>query len=387
MSDRVIITGARSAVALDLARDFDCLGYEVHMADCSSAYISKWSKTPKCVHHYASPVNEPTRFTRDIQNIVKTIDPVMIVPTCEEVFHLSRLSLAEDFKQRLFSPSLSDLRVLHAKDSFIELCLDIGLNAPDTYTIKNKDDLQNYKDNSKEWVFKPCYSRFGAKTLITPNEHELATVTPDKDSPWIAQRYIKGQELSFYAVAHSGTLGTLAAYTSSWRLKGGASYVFEPVPEELLEEIRQLAEKIISKLSLTGQISCDLILDSRHKLWGIECNPRSTSGLHLLTGNGFLANAMINSEAKAMPSNKKSKYMLPMILTYGFTNALKNFGWKKWFDTLLNGQDVIGIKEDRFPVIGALIDTFLFMKYARKNKLSLTKATTVDIEWNGETLV
>lgn len=56
MADTILITGARSAVALDLARDFAAGGFQVHMADCSSSFLSRWSKIPTRVHRAPTPL-------------------------------------------------------------------------------------------------------------------------------------------------------------------------------------------------------------------------------------------------------------------------------------------------------------------------------------------
>ncbi len=386
MSNAILITGARSAVALDLSRDFHRLGYTIHTADCSSAYISKYSKSSDFVHSYASPVHNAKQFIADITALVKEINPLIIIPTCEEIFHLSRPNLSSVVKDRIFSPSLNDLHILHAKDQFIIFCNQIGIRTPETHVIRSCNDLSAFFDHSLEWVFKPCYSRFGAKTIIAPTSKVLNSILPTPQDSWLAQKYIKGQELSFYAIAHTGKLAALSVYSSKWRLKGGASYVFETSSNEIFNKVKIIAKTIAASLNLTSQFACDMMMDQEGKIWVIECNPRSTSGIHLLTGTGRLAQAMLNQNEEVLYTQNTKRYMLPMMLTYGLITTAKESRWSEWLNTIKSGDDVISTSKEYLPILGSILDTVIFMKHVIKHKMSLQQATTFNIEWNGENL-
>ncbi len=384
MAYNVLITGARSAVALDLARDFKAAGYSVHAADCSSAFISKWSSSIDRFSRYEAPNTNRIQFQKDIQHLIKTIKPDIVIPTCEEVFHLTHPSLQEILEDKFFAPKLSVLDELHAKDKFASLCHTLGLNTPESHAIKHKDDLQSFLTNTHDWVFKPCYSRFGSQTLIAPSKTEIENLEPTEARPWLAQEKINGEEMSFYAVCKNGQLQAIAGYKSDWRLNGGASYVFETVDQDTLSQMKVIASRVARHLTLSGQLSCDIIKDRNGTLWPIECNPRATSGLHLLAGTGGLARAITTQNEEAITPQDNMRYMLPMMMSYGIGNMLRNKNASKWISTLKLGNDVIGAPKDRAPVIGAIVDTVMFGLTGTKNKCSLTQATTIDIEWNGE---
>lgn len=385
MAETILITGARAPVALDMARDFTQAGHKVFLADCNSAYIAKWSNTAQKVLAYAPPIYQPKKFRCDIKGLIDRLQPKFIIPTCEEVFHLAHPDLESRLKDKLFTPPLTVLNQLHNKETFNNLCSELNVSVPETHIIDNHDDLQTYQSRSKELVFKPCYSRFGAQTLIKPSADQLKTVQPTEQNPWIAQKFIPGEEYSFYAVSRNGKLIALAVYKSDWRLKGGASYVFTPADPDAEKQAKIIAEKLAKNLNLTGQFSCDLIIDHNSTAWPIECNPRATSGLHLLTGNGDLARAIVDQIEYKVAPGAAHKYMFPMMLTYGLIKAIKQQKYKDWLSTLKSGSDVISSKNDRLPVLGSLLDTLIFAKHAFKHNLSLSQATTYDIEWNGET--
>lgn len=376
MKQRILITGARSAVALDLAREFHSTGYEVHTADCSSAFISRWSNAVKQFHHYRSPNADPQGFNEDIIALSSALRPLHIIPTCEEVFHLAKPALRPSIGHLLFAPELEQLHELHGKHSFIALCTKIGIPAPESHVLTDQDALQDF--SSGEWVFKPCYSRFGEEALIAPSPTQLSRVIPDSLFPWLAQRRIYGQEFSFYAIAQQGKLITIAPYFSNWRLAGGASYAFISAPAQITEKITRIASKIAAATNLTGQFSCDLIMDKQEQLWPIECNPRTTSGLHLLSGNGAVAKAI--TQATPASVQHSTRYLKPMMLLNGL-NPSRFINCKR---TLEEGEDVLGVHNDRLPMIGALLDTAVFSCRAIGTGTTLTQATTKDIEWNGE---
>ncbi|MGZ9099640.1 MAG: hypothetical protein ACXW3O_08055, partial [Brevundimonas sp.] len=86
MAERILITGARAAAALDIARSLRAAGYEAHLADCSPAWTARASRSTGPVHRYASPVARPAAFARDLRDLIARLDPVRIIPACEEVF-------------------------------------------------------------------------------------------------------------------------------------------------------------------------------------------------------------------------------------------------------------------------------------------------------------
>jgi hypothetical protein len=383
MTDRVLITGARAAAALDLARDFRRAGFEVHMADCTNARISRWSRVPAGFHTYAPPVGEPIRFRADIAGILRDVDPVLVIPTCEEVFHLAMPPLAAMLGERLFAPPLETLKSLHDKAAFAQSCAGLGLPIPETHRLTRDDHVHQYAGTSAEWVFKACFSRFGGGTRISPNPAALRRIRPTAEAPWIAQRRIFGEEVSFYAVAQAGRVVAFAAYGAKWRLAGGAGMSFDPVAPRAAANLAELAGRIADAFSITGQFACDAIIDAGGRPWLIECNPRATSGLHLLVDSGDLARAICDPDAPPAVARSGPRHLLPAMLTFGLVQAVTRRRLRLWWAQVRNGCDVAGVPGDRRPVAGALIDGIGFMAKGAMRGISTPAAATADIEWNG----
>ena len=104
----MLVTGARAAAALDIARDFVAAGWEVHMADSVTARMARWSSIPATHHRFPPPRQERARFRYAIRELVDRHRMDLVVPACEEVFHLA--ALKQDLGERLFAPDLARLR-------------------------------------------------------------------------------------------------------------------------------------------------------------------------------------------------------------------------------------------------------------------------------------
>lgn len=386
MAEAVLITGARAAAALDLARDFAAAGYDVHMADCGAARIAKWSRVPTAFHRYASPVKHPRRFREDIARLVQDLRPAAIIPSCEEVFHLAAPALIETVQPILFAPPLPQLRQLHDKHAFALACADGGLSAPESHRITAPEELESFVGESLEWVFKPCFSRFGESALIGPEPRALAALTPSPAAPLLAQRRIRGMEACFYGVARDGNLVAFAAYQSHWRLGGGAGFAFAPLAQDKAGQLRKLAAKLAHSTQITGQFACDAVFDGQGDPWLIECNPRATSGVHLLAGNGGLARAMMSGDPLSAEGPKSAHHLGLAMAVFGLPLAIRTNRVAEWRRTMTEGTDAIARPGDRMPLVGALIDAASFALRGLSQGISTTSATTADIAWDGEDL-
>lgn len=382
---RVLITGARAAAALDVARDFAAAGWEPHLADCVSVRMARWSKTPARIHHYPSPRKNGDAFRKAILDMVETFDFELIVPTCEEVFHLAAPILQAQLKHRLFASNLATLRRLHDKLAFANDCAEWGLSVPESHMISSAIELSRFESQSCDWVFKPRYSRFGDNALIGPEPDALAKIKPDADKPWMVQARVIGEEACFHAIAYKGRLVAFAAYGSDWRLSGGARYAFEPISDQRNTALRDIAERLALHANIHGQFACDVMFDEMNTPFLLECNPRATSGVHMLAGAGDLARAI--SDGIASPQTKsRIFYLAPAMFVFGFSHALRCGKLPAWQQCLVAGSDVISRPGDRWPFVGALVDAVSFTWTGLARNISTNAATTFDLEWNGEEL-
>ena len=383
MNKRVLVTGARAAAALDIARDFVAVGWEVHMADSVTARMARWSSIPATHHRFPPPRQQRARFRYAIRELVDRHRMDLVVPACEEVFHLA--ALKQDLGERLFAPDLARLRQLHDKLAFTRAAEGWGLPVPESHPVETGGDLARYLPESHEWVLKPRFGRFGDQTLVGPDAARLEKLASRLEGGWMAQRRITGEEVCFQGVAHHGRLVAFAAYRSDWRLGGGARYAFEPVEKDKAVRLRDLAGTLARKAAIHGLFACDVLFDADGASYLIECNPRATSGVHLMAGDGHLARAIAEgTDAQTNPTS--TSYLGPAMVLFGLPRAIAKGELAAWRACLAEGRDAISRPGDRTPLVGSLVDAARFFAKARAHAISTNAATTYDIEWNGEEL-
>jgi hypothetical protein len=362
---RILITGARAPVTRDLAHALSAAGHDVHLADVfrtRTAGRFRW-------HTYAAPVQQPARFARDIVKINIDLKPDLIVPLCEEVFHLAEISGLP-----LFAPGRDTLLRLHSKFDFNQWVRRLGLDAPATQRVGPKDT-----DRAETSVFKPEFSRFGARCLVRPAPELVAELSHEAANPWLRQDYIAGDDLCFHAIARAGRVRAFAAYRSDWRTTGGASYYFEPLAPALSQRLLDIAETLVAAGRLTGQIACDIRHDADGRLWLIECNPRGTSGLHLLAHSPrALGDAFLYDDGGTLTGSEAPVCLGPAMMVLGLSEALRTDRLDAW------RRDVGRARDAMAGVLAAAVTDHLGHGLrATLRRKRLDQLLTEDIEYNG----
>lgn len=380
MPERVLITGARAPAALDLARTFSAAGFEVHMADCAPSRMSSFSRVVRQMHRFPSPRAGFGGFAAAMAKLISYVDPAIVIPTCEEVFYLAALE-----HERVFAPDLPTLRRLHSKYLFAREAAALGLAVPETTLVDSAAGLEAFLGNAKDLVLKPEFSRFGARTLVGPSRDDFRAACSFDAGAWVAQRRVRGAEASFYAVSNGSRLVAFSSYNSPWKFRGGAGYAFETLAQAAHKQLLSIAETLAAKIVPRGQFACDVMIDADGTPWLLECNPRATSGIHLFDRSPALADAMLGRrEGPVLTQDGRAKHIGPALWTFGLPTALMQGRIREWIRRRRESADVISAPRDAAPVVGAMIDAARLNLIGIRRGISITRASTLDIEWNGE---
>ena len=362
---RVLITGGRAPIALDLSRALRTAGHDVHIADVFKTRMLRGFAQ----HTYASPVHATGAFAADVRRLNAQVAPDLVIPLCEEVFHLAELA---DPALPLYAPPMATLMRLHSKFAFIAWARDLGLDAPATERISGPVDAAV----AARSVIKPEFSRFGTRCLIKPGRHRLKHKA--LSNGWIRQDHIDGEDLCFYALASRGRLTAFAAYRCDWRAQGGAGYHFQPLAPALAGRLREIACRLIEAGDLTGQIACDLRHDAADRLWLIECNPRGTSGLHLLTHDPrALGRAFLSPDGDPLEGDVRPAGVGLAMMLYGVPEALRTGRLAQWRRDLKARDVLAGAR------LAAFGDSLSYCAAAALRGQDLAAFLTHDIECNG----
>ncbi|MFC5406129.1 ATP-grasp domain-containing protein [Cohnella soli] len=406
---RILLTGGRSPAALELARLFHAAGHRVFAAESAPYHLCRVSRCVEQSFVVPAPTGDPAGFARELRAIAVNNRIDLLIPVCEEIFHIARELRQFDGVCRVFAPPLEALERVHHKGSFIRFAESIGLHVPATVTFESPDDWLPLVDDprfSDGIVLKPAYSRFASRTLfLEPDRGDsrsfaikrqrqkivrlLANANVTSEHPWVAQALLRGEEWCTYSVAHRGEMTAYAAYRSTFRAGRGASIHYEARTQP---NVREWVRHFVKESRFTGQIAFDFIIAADGTVAPLECNPRTTSGVHLFGSDDRLAEAMLEpsellTEGQvAIPSAQAGQgaMLSAAMLSFGLVQAVKQRNLREWLRAYRSSRDVVFRRDDPKPFTEQFRLLAWTRRIAREQGITLQQASTSDIEWNGE---
>ncbi len=379
----VLILGGRAPAALDHARRFHRQGWGVVLGDSVSCRLSGWSQSVAATLRLPSPRYAPQAFVAGLNAAIRRHAIDLVVPTCEEVFYLSRYRDQLPAGVRVLADRFDTLRILHSKWDFVGAAAGCGATVPDSCRVATLAEARAWAGPDPV-VLKPEYSRFGVHVRVHPEG--LPADAPDLEvaGAWVAQRYHAGTELCSYGIADRGRLLAHAVYRPGYRIRRSSSYYFDPCRSP---QIRDFVAAFVAKMEFTGQISFDWIQGADGTATVIECNPRATSGLHLFTQADALPAALAGEGSACLEAdNAQAAMIASLMLSVGLAQALAGNSLGRWWRDYHRASDVIAVAGDVLPLPGALVDLGAYARQAMLQGCNLRQAATRDIEWDGECL-
>ncbi len=379
----VLILGGRAPVALDHARRFAHQGWTVCIADSIPCQISGASKAVSASFRIASPRHAPAQFAADLARIVRERSIDLLVPTCEEVFFVSRYRHRLPSHVRVLAEGFDKLRAVHSKWTFLELAQDCGADVPVSARVRTLDEARAWAAG-RAVVLKPEFSRFGVHVRLYRNG------IPDDAPPladlgaWVVQTLVTGQEFCSYSVVDRGRLVAHALYRPDWRMSTSASFYFTPAR---IDAVRHFVANFARKLDFTGQLSFDWIRQADGRVSPLECNPRATSGCHLFGLDDPLPAALAGTlDGCIEPAPGVPRMAAAVMASAGLFDAWRHGTLRQWRHDWRAATDVIATPGDRGPLWGGVRDLGAYARMAIAQRCNMREAATQDIEWDGQAL-
>lgn len=389
---RILLTGGRAFVTLDLARQFAHAGHHVVVAESVPVHLCRYSQCVNKSYLVPRPNSEPGAYIDALIRIIQVEQIDLVIPTCEEIFfiagELDRLSAC----CAVFSAPLAQLERLHSKWDFNQLVRHYGLCVPETHLLTSQHDLQRFLTyNQRPFVIKPVFSRFATQVIIVESVEQPGRTFEELDIsdtyPWIAQEKIEGQAFCSYSIAHAGKLAAHTVYAENFTAGQGACIQFAPVEHP---EIDSWIERFVNLAQFSGQIAFDFIVTEAGHVYPLECNPRATSGIHLFQGDRQLPSAFLERNQSDQPVLRPGVSMQAMIapamLVYGLLAVRSWKRLKEWLCIFWQARDVIFDVRDIRPFLSQPLILWYNLRGSRALDISLQAFATIDIEWNGQRL-
>jgi hypothetical protein len=374
----ILITSACAPISVDIARILIQQGHRVWMCDSLRWPIGRFCPQIAGYERLPSPRFAFDDFAAAIIALCQKHKIDFIIPTSEEVFWLAKIkNLPAHTKLR--TAALSTLAQVHNKWTFATLAKQLGYGANENELIQSPDELKSWiqnHENLPNYVAKPVFSRFATQTLVSPTATQLKLLQPTATQPWLLQTRAVGQEFCTYNLAENGQLLAHCAYLPKYRIgKRSASLYFQPVSSSGLEK---LCADFIKLSNFSGQICFDVIETSTGFV-ALECNPRGTSGAHLMAQKpAEYAKALLGG---APP--EANIHAAPMMLTIPLLASHPSL-----LLTKLGRQDLRAasdaMSQAKLPFWAQLASLSEVFYTSITKRIKPLHASTHDIEWNGE---
>ncbi|WP_104400399.1 carboxylate--amine ligase [Vibrio penaeicida] len=372
---RFLVTGARAPVAFEWAQALLKQGHQVYLSDCTRFPLARYTKGVSGYIKTPAPKTDFDGYRAAILEAIDRFDIQVVIPTCEEVFYLARF-IDERPNVNGFMPPSDLLYTLHNKKDVFGLLEHLpSVKIPSTRLITNKKQI----DIDSNSILKPIHSRFGTEVIREVNTDAVSSIEVSKQYPWVQQQKLSGASLCLYAIFEHGKLIVHQCYFPKYCLNHSAATYFEPTEDA---RVSQFIEAFGIKHNYHGQVSFDF-MEHKGDIYVIECNPRATSGLHLI-GDLLLWNKdeFTSKRSSSLNSLKVSAKHLGgvMLICDGWKSLFKKKSWRDFLST----PSTIPVSQIPIAVCGFPLGAIELIYNAKKQKLSLSAATTFDIEWNGE---
>jgi hypothetical protein len=378
----VLITGGRAPATLDLARHFSTAGHRVIGVEHWRCHLSRPSNAFSCWYTIPAPLTDRLAFESELLDIVRRELVDLLIPTCEEVFHIARAYAKLSEHCTVFCASLDVLRGLHSKFTFNQSARDLGLPAPDTWLVTDRDQLLDFLHVAgPDLVFKPEYSRFATHVVIGPRTgRDVDQIAPTPENAWVVQERLTGRHICTFSTAHAGRVTAHTTYASEITA-GSAAVHFEHIDHA---EAVEWVKRFVEGKALSGQLSFDFIEVPGRDLLPLECNPRITSGLHLFEDSARITNAYLDPAAPHVtPHIGSSAMVTAAVLLYGLPSIRSMGDLARIARAIWSARDVVCSIRDPLPGALQLLAIVQLLLQGIRHRRSMTAVSTIDIEYDG----
>lgn len=285
---RVILTYARSLMALVIARSLAERGVEVIACDDVGLTVCSFSRHVQETFTVAPWEAEPEQFLQDMEAAVRDYAPTdkrpyVLMPVFREIDLLARNRARFEPTIKLAAPAIKSIELVTPKHRLAELAREHGLDIPDTWRPESFEDLQKLAPAfDYPVIVKPVDGAGGRGVSCAENQTEVEeqAAALGFDNPPLIQDCIDGEDYCVATLAKAGDLKAVMAYrnVTTFPREAGAGAVRETVDAE---PFHAEAEKLLAATDWSGVAQLDFRWNGKAatspKL--IEVNARFWAGI------------------------------------------------------------------------------------------------------------
>ena len=282
-----LLTLGRLPVALEIARALHAAGWRVIVAEPLRWHLCRTSRAVARCRTVTAPDVDAERYLDDLLGVVGEEAVSLVVPVSEETMFVAALHDRLPEGVALACPPQAQLLALHDKWRFVERARELGLAVPETASASSEAGGRLAARGAH--VLKPRLSCSGVGVFVRDEAASLAD--DERDDALIVQARLGGEPCCAAALAVDGRLVSLVTYRSLLEA-GSVSVTFERIGAPA--GVRAFVERFVMASGYGGMIAFDFIADADGRWHAIECNPRATSGVHLMC-SGLLVDVLVRT--------------------------------------------------------------------------------------------
>ncbi|MFK7859829.1 MAG: ATP-grasp domain-containing protein [Granulosicoccus sp.] len=373
-SRTVLLTLGRLPVALELARALHSVGWRVLVADPYAWHLCRLSNTVHGSFKVTAPAADEQRYLQELEKIIADEQVSLVIPVSEETLFVSTLKTRVHDSVEVLCMHQDSLLQLHDKYRFARFAKELGLSVP--VTVLADDIPAREALMSRPFVVKPRLSCSG--TGVRFGVAGDAFASSENNDRHIVQQRLSGEACCSFSIAAAGITLTSVCYRSLLEA-GSVSICFEQMP--VPEGITRFIDTVVRETRYTGMIAFDFIENDKGIWCAIECNPRSTSGIHFINHKN-LTSSLIDKVA-CVPDHltgRRQEFWSCLKQVQGalFKRQINRPGWKNLFRT----RDITLQRSDLKPFV---LMTFIMAPQlfrSLRSGIPLSEVLMSDVGWH-----
>jgi hypothetical protein len=371
----VLLTLGRLPKALELARGFEAIGWRVIVAEPFARHLCGSSRSVAKSIQVPAPAAGKAAYLHALAEVVRTEEVDLVLPVSEETMHVAHLPPLLPPGVRVLTMPPDILLRLHHKGGFCDFAAAHGLDVPESAPLGNP--RATALAASGRVVVKPVHGCSGRGVLRLAAGAALPAAEPG--APALVQRFVQGAEFSTCTLAHEGRVLGTTVYRGLL-MSGSVAVAFERVAHAAIED---WVRRFTAAANWSGFLAFDLIVDAEGRPWGLECNPRTTSGLHFFEP-ADIARAILDP-AGAPPPRHRPETRLQQFWSCLTETQLSLFrrggGFRANARSLLTTRDVCWQARDPWPLLAMPWTTWPIIRMAAQRRVPFGEVATLDVGW------
>lgn len=370
----VLLTLGRLPKALDIARSFDAAGWRVVIAEPFKRHLAGASRSVARSHVVAAPAEAPRRYLEELAAVVAAEGAELVVPVSEETLHVAHLPPLLPAGVRVLTMTPELVLGLHDKGGFVRRAAAMGLEVPESAALGSAEGAALAA--SGKVVVKPLHSCSGRGVrIVAPG---AALPAADAAEPCLVQRFVAGEERSTCTIARRGAVLATAVYRGAM-MSGTVAIAFERVEDRAIED---WVARFVAATGWDGFVSFDFVVEASGRAVAIECNPRTTSGLHFLE-TADIAPALLGTGGAPRFRPERRLQQFYSTLTETQAAMLRRRDFRRSLGVLVRTPDVTWSWRDPQPFLTMTWTAWPIIRESLRRGATFGEVATLDLSWRG----